>query len=81
MQREKNGHIVEGRNCRELIWGKKELWVLQRGGSTDHGEREQESSVQGNAQEKLFPKTIDWERKKGWLLQVFASSGAKSLKF
>ena len=55
-------------------FGGKESGVLQRGESPDHrGEQERErrrkrekvSSMQGIAQEKDFPKIIDWENERG----------------
>jgi len=50
--------------------GREGSQVLQRGGSLDHRERaekqrERESSAQGTAQEKHYPKPCDWENKKG----------------
>ena len=39
--RGRNSQIMESRSCRELIWRRKELWVLQRGGNPDHRERRQ----------------------------------------
>ena len=45
----------------------------------DIGERERRK--QGIAQGKLFPKTTDWEKEKGWILQVFMNSGVQTLKF
>jgi len=39
--------------------------VLWRGGSQrEKRERKRESSMEGIAQEKLFPKTIDWEKER-----------------
>lgn len=32
---------MEGRRGREVIWERKVSWVLQRGGSPDHGEVEE----------------------------------------
>ena len=65
-----------------MIWGRKQLQVLWRGGSPDHRqrrkseskskseqarerERERESIMQRIAQEKLFPQTTDWEKRRG----------------
>ena len=45
--REKRGHIVEGRRCGDVIWGRKESLVLQRGGSSDQREREREREREG----------------------------------
>lgn len=58
--------------------GEKRLWVLRRGGSPDHrerSERERETGrknkcAEGTAQEKLFPKTTDWEKESGCTAQL-----------
>lgn len=62
---EKNGHIMEGRSCVELIWGRKIAVAVEERGP-HHGERgerekdiKRESSIQGIGQEIFFPKTID----------------------
>lgn len=44
-------------------WGRKELWVLQRGGSPDQRERRERerecvNRVQGSAQENHLPKPL-----------------------
>lgn len=53
---------MEGRRCRDVIWGRKGMRVLQRGGSPDCREgRERENySALAITQGKLFPKAIDW---------------------
>lgn len=61
-----------------MILGRKESWVLQREGSPDCGEREErerwtnrqresgrERGPEGITEGKLFPKVMDWEKKRG----------------
>ena len=44
---------MEGRRGRDVIWGKKELWVLQRGENPDHrGGRGRERAVHRGLQKK-----------------------------
>ena len=59
--------MVEGRRCRDMIWGRKGSGVLQREGCLDHAERREKeggeregASAQytGIAQEKHFPEII-----------------------
>ena len=69
-----------------MILERNESWALQKGGSLDQEERreigrERENRVQGIAQEKLFPKTIDGENKRSQLQQVFKSIRTQILKF
>ena len=60
---------MEGRRCRNLVWGRKRSQVLWTEGSPRGGERqERERSTQGIEQGKYFPKAIDWENKRDWFL-------------
>ena len=60
---------MESRSCGEWIWGRKELQVLQRGGSPGHGERSKRENKSENMHRELykknFPKTSDWEKERG----------------
>ena len=61
---------MEGRRCGDVIWGRKGSWVLWRGGSPSHGERqerekrEREEYIRDTTR-KTLPKAIDWEKEKG----------------
>ena len=65
---------MEKRSCRELIWGREELWVLENAGGPDdrkerererEGRRERELTWRISQEEKLFPRTTDWEKERG----------------
>ena len=60
---------MEGRNCRELIWRREELWVLCRGGSPDCRERKEKERERVKVHMGNFtrntPKTINWKKERG----------------
>lgn len=50
---------MEGRRCGDIVWGRKESLVLQRGGSPDYGERrERQRETQNSAEGTLPPKSL-----------------------
>ena len=63
---------MEGRRCGDVIWGRKQFLMLQRGRSPDQGERreierERESTlslVQGTAKTRYLSQTTDRENKR-----------------
>ena len=59
---------MEDGRCRVVIWGRKTLLMLQKRGSLDQGREERKEREMERArdrQEKLFPKPIDRENKRG----------------
>lgn len=67
-QRYQDGHILEGRSWGELILGRRELWVLKRGRSPDHGERyerekDSKSVHRGLHKESSSLKSLIWKRR------------------
>ena len=55
--RGRKGHIVEGRRCGFMIWGRKKLMVLLRGGSPDQrGEKERTQGTEHRTRKNPSPK-------------------------
>lgn len=52
--------MMEGRGCRDVIWGRKGLQVLWRGGHPVHGERERdrEDHIEDCTKENTSPKPL-----------------------
>lgn len=79
---ERGDHIVEGSQCRDVVWRRNRSWMLQRGRSPDYGERQGERGVhRGSHKENISPKPLTWKESREDFHEFFQLLGLKNWSF